>query len=102
MYILHVDIAVKPDCVDEFVEATLANARGSVQEPGCARFDIVQDREDPAHFRLIEVYRNEAAVAAHKDTPHYAAWAETAIPFMAEPRTKTIYRGIYPGEDDWD
>ena len=102
MYIVHVDIVVKSECVDEFVEATLANARGSVQEPGCARFDVVQDQDDPTHFRLVEVYRNEAAVTAHRNTPHYAAWAEAATPLMVGPRTKTIYRGIYPGEDDWD
>lgn len=102
MYIMHVDIRVKPDCLNAFIEATLANARGSVQEPGCARFDVIQQMDDPTRFRLVEVYRTEADVASHKQTAHYAKWAEVAVPMMAEPRTRTVFKGCYPGEDDWD
>jgi (4S)-4-hydroxy-5-phosphonooxypentane-2,3-dione isomerase len=101
MHIVHVNVVVKPDGVDAFIEATLANARASVQEPGCARFDVLQDQADPARFRLVEVYRDEAAVASHKETPHYAAWAEAVGALMAEPRTKGVYRNVFPDEHGW-
>ena len=111
MHIVHVNVVVKPDGVDAFIEATLANARASVQEPGCAsdhvnkvsqaRFDVLQEKADPARFRLVEVYRDEAAVASHKETPHYAAWAEAVGPLMAEARTKAVYRNVFPDEHGW-
>jgi len=101
MHIVHVNVVVKPDGVDAFIEATLTNARASVQEPGCARFDVLQDKDAPARFRLVEVYRDEAAVASHKETPHYAAWAEAMGSLMAEPRTKAVYRNVFPDEQGW-
>jgi len=102
MHIVHVNVAVKPDCVEAFVGATLANARASVQELGCARFDVLQDKADATRFRLVEVYRDEAAVASHKETPHYAAWAEAMETLMAEPRTKSVYANVFPDDDGWD
>jgi len=101
MYILLVNIHVKPECVDAFIKATRENARASVQEPGCLRFDVIQEVENPAQFKLYEVYRDEAAAAAHKQTPHYAAWAEVAPPMMVEPRTRAIYRNCIPSDAEW-
>ncbi|MCB0050365.1 MAG: antibiotic biosynthesis monooxygenase, partial [Caldilinea sp.] len=57
MLIVHVDVNVKPEVVDAFIAATVENARNSIQEPGIARFDVIQDQADPTHFVLVEVYR---------------------------------------------
>jgi len=101
MFIVHVDVHVKPDCVDAFVEATLENARNSIQEPGVARFDVVQDNADPAHFVLVEVYRTPDDPAKHKETAHYQAWRDTVEEMMAEPRSSAKYANVFPDEDGW-
>ncbi len=101
MFIVHVDVHVKPDCVDAFVEATLENARNSVQEPGIARFDVVQDNADPAHFVLVEVYRTPDDPAKHKETAHYQTWRDTVEEMMAEPRSSVKYANVFPDEDGW-
>jgi quinol monooxygenase YgiN len=96
MLIVHVHVRVVPDGVDAFREATLANARASVQEPGVARFDVIQQEDDPTRWELIEIYRTPDAVTAHKATAHYAAWRDAVAPLMAEPRSSTKYRAIFP------
>jgi autoinducer 2-degrading protein len=96
MLILHVDIRVLPDHVEEFIEATRKNAYASMLEPDVLRFDVVQDRDNPTHFVLIEVYRNKSGHAAHKQTPHYEVWRDTVADWMAEPRTAIRYRPIKP------
>jgi (4S)-4-hydroxy-5-phosphonooxypentane-2,3-dione isomerase len=88
MLILQVNVRVKADQVQAFVLATLANAKGSLAEPGIARFDVLQNEEDPTRFMLVEGYRQRDAVAAHKDTEHYRAWVERVTPMMAEPRSR--------------
>lgn len=95
---VHVSVHVKPDCVDAFCDATLANARASVQEMGIARFDILQDRDDPTHFLLVEIYRSADAPAAHKETEHYKLWRDTVADMMAEPRTARKLVNIYPDD----
>jgi autoinducer 2-degrading protein len=94
MLILHVHIHVKPDDIEAFKEATLENARQSRKEPGIARFDLIQQHDDPTRFVLVEVYRNEQATADHKATAHYAAWRARAEPLMAEPRTRVQYTDV--------
>jgi quinol monooxygenase YgiN len=101
LLILHVHVHVKPEHVDAFREATLANARESVKEPGIARFDVAQDTEDPTRFVLVEVYRTPEAPAAHKETAHYLKWRETVTPMMAEPRTSRKYVSCFPGSEGW-
>jgi quinol monooxygenase YgiN len=101
LLILHVHVHVKPEHVDAFREATLANARESVKEPGIARFDVAQDTEDPTRFVLVEVYRTPEALAAHKETAHYLKWRETVTPMMAEPRTSRKYVSCFPGNEGW-
>ena len=96
MLIVHVHVRVTPGGVAAFREATLANARASVQEPGVARFDVVQQEDDETRFELIEIYRTPEAAAAHKATPHYASWRDAVAPLMAEPRTSTRYRAVFP------
>jgi autoinducer 2-degrading protein len=98
MLIVHVDIHVVPDQLEAFRAATLANATASVQEPGVLRFDVVTDLADPAHVVLVEVYRDEAGAAAHKETAHYATWRDTVADMMAVPRSSVKFRADYPAD----
>ena len=99
MHILHVHVHVKPEHLDAFQTATVENASHSVQEPGCARFDVIQQTDDPTRFVLVEFYRDAPALAAHRETPHYHAWIERVTDMLAEPRTRTFYRNVHPGDD---
>ena len=101
MVIVHVQVRVKPECVEAFKAATLANAQASVQEPGIARFDVVQQCDDPTRFVLVEVYRNADAPAQHKQTAHYATWRDTVASMMAEPRSSTRYSAVHPDPVGW-
>ncbi|HOW18467.1 MAG TPA: antibiotic biosynthesis monooxygenase [Phycisphaerae bacterium] len=101
MVIVFVDVHVKPESISAFREATIENAKESVKEPGVARFDVLQQEADPARFMLVEVYRDEDAPAAHKETPHYAKWRDTVAPMMAEPRRGIRFTNIYPPDDGW-
>lgn len=101
LLIVEVSAHVKPGAVDAFRAATLANARASVREPGIARFDVLQDRDDPSRFVLIEVYRTPDAPAAHKATAHYAAWRDAVAELMAEPRTSRKFVNVFPQDDGW-
>jgi len=101
MLIVHVHAHVKPECVDAFREATVANARKSVKEPGIARFDVLQHSAEPERFVLVEVYRNVAAQAQHKETAHYTVWRDTVAEMMAEPRTSVKYANAFPADEGW-
>lgn len=101
MLVVHVHVRVKPEHVEAFKAATLANASASVREPGIARFDVVQQQDDPARFVLVEVYRTPDAPAAHKDTAHYAAWRDTVAPMMAEPRHSVKFSNLHPDDAGW-
>ena len=101
MLVVHVHAHVKPECVAAFREATLENAQSSVQEPGVARFDLIQRADDPARFILVEVYRTAAAPAQHKETAHYQKWRDAVAPMMAEPRTSVKYANVFPADEGW-
>jgi len=101
MLIVHVHVRVKPEFIAAFREASLENARHSVEEPGIARFDVVQQADDPARFLLVEVYRSQEATVRHKETAHYAAWRDAVAPMMAEPRTSVKYSNIFPPDEGW-
>ena len=101
MLIVHVHVHVKPECVEDFKTATLANARASRQEPGVARFDVVQQTDDATRFVLVEVYRDAAANSAHKETAHYPVWRDVVANMMAEPRFSVKYRNVSPGDAGW-
>ena len=102
MLIVHVFVHVKPDRIDAFKAATLDNARNSVREPGVARFDVIQQQDDPTRFVLVEVYRTADDPARHKETAHYARWRDAVADMMAEPRSSVKYSNIFPGEGGWD
>jgi len=101
MLIVHVHVHVKPECVDAFKQSSLANARASVQEPGIARFDVVQQQDDPTRFVLVEAYRDANAPAKHKETAHYAAWRDAVSEMMAEPRFSVKFQNVFPEDSGW-
>ncbi|MCP5418971.1 MAG: antibiotic biosynthesis monooxygenase [Gammaproteobacteria bacterium] len=102
MFIVHVFVHVKPDQVEAFKAASLANASNSVQEPGIARFDVIQQQNDPTRFVLVEVYRTPQDPDRHKETTHYMAWRDTVADMMAEPRTSIKFTNVFPNEQGWD
>jgi quinol monooxygenase YgiN len=98
MLVVHVHVRVKPESVDAFKQASLENARNSIRERGIARFDVVQQLDDPTRFVLVEVYRDAEAPAQHKETAHYSRWRDTVAPMMAEPRTSVKFNNVSPDE----
>jgi quinol monooxygenase YgiN len=96
MLVVHVHVHVKPEAVEAFQQATLVNARASLQEPGVARFDLLQQQDDPTRFLLVEIYRDAAAAAAHKATAHYPVWRDAVAPMMAEPRRSVKFNLVFP------
>ena len=102
MFIVHVFVEVKPDSIEAFKTATLANAAASVQEPGITRFDVLQDLDQPEQFTLVEVYRTKEDTSRHKETQHYQTWKTTVAEMMAAPRSKKIYDNIIPDDEGWD
>jgi len=99
--IVHVHVHVKPESADAFAEATLDNARHSVQEPGVVRFDVIRQADDPTRFVLVEIYRTADDPARHKETAHYARWREAVEPMMAEPRRSAKYEALFPDDARW-
>lgn len=102
MLVVLVFVHVKEDQIDAFKAASLDNAHNSVQEPGIARFDVIQQQDDPTRFVLVEVYRTAVAPAHHKETAHYARWRDTVNDMMAEPRYAIKYDNIFPNDNGWD
>jgi len=101
MQIVHVLVQVKHDFIEDFIAATLKNASESVREAGVARFDVLQQEDDPSRFLLVEVYRSSEAPVAHKSTEHYARWRDEVATMMAEPRSSVKFSNIFPNDDEW-
>jgi len=101
MLVVHVHIHVKPEYVEAFKQATVANARESIKEPGIAGFDCAQQQDDPTRFVLVEAYRTPQAPAAHKETKHYQTWRDAVAPMMAEPRTSVKFENVFPDDANW-
>jgi (4S)-4-hydroxy-5-phosphonooxypentane-2,3-dione isomerase len=101
MLVVHVHARIKPEFIEPFKRACIENARHSVREPGIARFDIVQQQDDPARFVLVEAYRTSDASAAHKETSHYKVWRDTVAPMMAEPRSSVKFTNLFPDDSGW-
>ncbi|MBF0554636.1 MAG: antibiotic biosynthesis monooxygenase [Nitrospirae bacterium] len=98
MIVTVVEVYVKPQHIDAFVEAVRENHEASVKEQGNMRFDILQSAAEPSQFLLYEAYESEDSSKAHKETPHYQKWKETVGPMMAKPRKGTPYRVICPAD----
>jgi (4S)-4-hydroxy-5-phosphonooxypentane-2,3-dione isomerase len=101
MIIVHVHVHVKPESIEAFKQASIENARNSIQEPGIAHFDLIQQIDDPTRFILVEIYRTAEAQGAHKETKHYARWRDTVADMMAEPRSAVKYVPIFPDESGY-
>ena len=99
MLVVFVYVHVKEDSVEPFKIASEENARNSVQEPGIARFDVLQQADDPTRFVLLEAYRTTDAPAKHKETAHYKKWRDTVESMMAEPRSAVKYGNLFPADD---
>jgi (4S)-4-hydroxy-5-phosphonooxypentane-2,3-dione isomerase len=102
MLVVHVHVRVRPGRAEEFLAASLENARASLTEPGVLRFDVIQDQDDAEHVVMVEVYRDGDASAAHKQTAHYATWRDRVAEMMAEPRRSEKYSAVFPaGGEGW-
>ena len=101
MLIVHVQVRIKPEHVEAFRQATVENARNSIREPGIARFDLIQQSDDPTRFVLLEAYRTGDAPARHKETSHYQTWRDAVADMMAEPRTSVKYLNLFPEDEGW-
>jgi (4S)-4-hydroxy-5-phosphonooxypentane-2,3-dione isomerase len=101
MLIVHVHVHVRPESIAAFADATADNARSSVQEPGIARFDVIQQSDDPSRFVLVEAYRTPDDPARHKQTAHYQSWRDTVESMMAEPRRSVKYSNVFPSDQGW-
>ena len=101
MFIVHVFVQVKEDQIEKFKEATVENARNSALEPGIARFDVIQQADNPSRFVLVEIYRSPEDAARHKETAHYALWRDEVATMMAEPRSSIKYANVFPDDSGW-
>lgn len=101
MFIVHVHVCVKPDSIEAFREASLENASHSLQETGIARFDVLQQQDEPTNFLLVEVYRAPEDAARHKETAHYAKWRDSVAEMMAVPRHSVKYQNAFPSDEEW-
>ena len=96
MHVVCIHVHVKPENREDFIQATLENARSTLKEPGNLRFDVNQQVDDPNRFVLYEVYRDEEGMNAHKETAHYARWRTAVAPWMAEPRKGVKHVSLFP------
>jgi autoinducer 2-degrading protein len=96
MFVVCVRIEVRAGHEEEFIQATAANHAGTRQEPGNLRFDVLRHLAEPHRFCLYEVYRDEAAFAAHQQTAHYREWKATVAPWMASPRVGDKHQSLFP------
>ena len=101
MLITHVHVQVKPECIEDFKRACTDNAGCSILEAGIARFDVLQQQDDPSRFVLVEIFRSAEAPALHKQTAHYKKWAETVAGMMAAPRQSVKFGSVFPADEDW-
>ncbi|HEU4345554.1 MAG TPA: putative quinol monooxygenase [Candidatus Binatia bacterium] len=102
MVVLHVSVQVKPEHVAQFLEVVRHDAEHSEQdEPGCLRFDVIQDRDDPNRFYFYEVYRDDAALEAHRETPHFKLYFEKVQPCLAAPPERRLGKNLIPSDAAW-
>ena len=103
MYSIFVTINVKQEHLEPFTEASFGDAQGSVRdEPGCFRFDILQDKSLPTRFYLYEVYRDEEAFQAHLETPHYKLWRDTVEEMLEGGLESVKMHTVFPSDRGWE
>ena len=101
MRIVSVQFTLKPEFVEQFIQVSLGDARGSVEnEPGCHRFDVYRGRQDPNVVCFYEVYSDDAAFAKHQTMPHYLAWRDAwKQEWLAAPTAVVHGDSIYPPDE---
>ena len=105
MYVVIAPIQIKAGSKEQFIKEIIDDARGSVNnEPGCLRFDVVQDAAEPNRIWLYEVYKDEAAFQAHTQAPHYIKFRDATSDLREEGGPQGAGRGaanIWPPDDEW-
>ena len=91
MFVLQVNIRIKPENVDAFMRKALDNAREARKEPGCKQFDVLVDPKDSAKVMLYEVYNDEQAFEAHQQTAHFKKYVAEAVPLLAS-RERQVWK----------
>ena len=96
MHMIMVRLEVKPERVDDFLKLVTFNASESRKEPGNLRFDVVRSVDNPTRFALYEVYRDDAAVQAHRATSHFAKWRAEIEGLLVTPRISELFTSVIP------
>jgi (4S)-4-hydroxy-5-phosphonooxypentane-2,3-dione isomerase len=100
MHAIFVTVKIKPDQRDRFLEVIEDDSICSVRdEPGCLRFEVLQDRSDPDTYYFFEAYKDEAALTAHTQTAHFARWRAAAEEVLQEPPSRVELAGVFPRVD---
>ncbi len=103
MYVLTVTIRIKPEHREAFIDSMLGDAMGSVaDEPGCLRFDVIQDEDDPNKLYLHEVYKDRKAFENHLQMPHFIKWRDTVKDWFAAPVESGRGHSVFPKDSDWN
>lgn len=92
MFVLTVQLRIKPENVDKFMQALQVNAREARKEPGCKQFDVLVDPNDKTKVMLYEVYNDDKAFEAHQATPHFKKYLAEAVPMLASRERATWKR----------
>ena len=101
MLVIQVFIHIKPEHVEAFAAASRENAAQSIHEKGCARFDVIQQLDDPTRFVLYEAYHTQADNDLHKQSAHYLKWRDSVQGMQAEERYSIKYTACFPPDDAW-
>ena len=102
MLAMWVKVRVKPGERERFLKAIEVDALGSEKdEPNCYRFNVLQDAKDANVYYFYEVYKDEAALDAHRAAPHYAVWREAAAIALDGPAEVTRTKTVFPKEREY-
>ncbi len=102
MICMLIEVHVKESALDEFLKIIKNDAIRSVQdEPGCLRFDVLRDNDDPQKFYFYEVYKDKAAQAAHRQMPHFAAWAKFVEHGLDREVVRHTTTNFHPPDTEW-
>ena len=101
MIAMWVKVRVKPEGRERFLKAIEVDALGSERdERDCFRFNVLQDQQDRNVYYFYEVYRDEAALEAHRAAPHYAVWRAAADTLDGAPQA-TPCETVFPAATDY-
>jgi len=93
MFVLTVQLRIKPENVDAFMSKLAENASNARKEPGCKQFDVLVDPKDKTKAMLYEVYNDDKAFEAHQATPHFKKYVAEAVPLLAS-RERAVWKRV--------